>query len=182
MIELARHLTMASPAEAVDLSDFTGLVREHQAMVFSIARHFLHDRSLAEELAQEVFLQLYRNLKGLKSAAHVKHWLRRVTSHRCIDYSRHRGNEPAISLDSIPEPSTGPAAGDPILAGKLRTLVASLPPGPRLVVLLRYQEDLEPDEIATVLDMPVGTVKSQLHRALATLREKASRSMGEMNL
>jgi RNA polymerase sigma-70 factor (ECF subfamily) len=57
-------------------------------------------------------------------------------------------------------------------------LVASLPEKPRMVMVLRYQEDLMPEEIAGVLDMPVRTVKSHLQRSLAMLREKFDRSVG----
>jgi RNA polymerase sigma-70 factor (ECF subfamily) len=67
-----------------------------------------------------------------------------------------------------------------MLAGRLQRLVASLPPKPRLLVVLRYQEEMELEEIAEALDMPLGTVKSQLQRTLATLREKAYRTLGEM--
>jgi RNA polymerase sigma-70 factor (ECF subfamily) len=66
-----------------------------------------------------------------------------------------------------------------MLAETLRRVVDTLPEKPRLVVLLRYQEDLEPAEIAEVLDMPVNTVKSHLRRSLALLREKLTRCFGE---
>ena len=65
---------------------------------------------------------------------------------------------------------------------RLRQLIASLPEKQRMVVVLRYQEDLEPEEIARVLHMPVGTVKSQLQRSLAVLREKVTRTMGMVSL
>lgn len=152
-------------------------------MVFSIAYHFLHDRALAEEIAQEIFLQLHRHLATLESPSHVLYWLRKVTSNRCIDYARRQKLAPQVSLDSAPEPvALSPAPGDPMLARRLQQLVASLPPKQRAVVVLRYQEDLEPDEIAKVLDMPVGTVKSQLQRSLAILREKVTRTMGMVSL
>jgi RNA polymerase sigma-70 factor (ECF subfamily) len=158
---------------------FTELVREHQSMVFSIACHFLRDRSMAEEIAQDVFLQLYRNLESLESEAHVAFWLRRVTSNRCVDYVRKRQRRPETSLDDGPEPRNVEATGDPLLSRKLRALVQSLPEKPRLVMILRFQEDLMPEEIARTLDMPVRTVKSILHRSLAMLREKMERSMGD---
>lgn len=95
-----------SPAELpadIAESDFAGIVRCHQSMVFSIAQHFLADRSVAEELAQDVFLQLHANLPTLKSEAHVTFWLRKVTAHRCIDYKRRR-RIPQVNLDDAPEP------------------------------------------------------------------------------
>jgi len=154
--------------------DFESLVRRHQAMVFSIAFHFLHDRSAAEELAQDVFLQLHRHLDAMQSADHVTFWLRRVTTHRCIDYRRKRRFN-FLRLESVPEPSAAASDPDPLLSRRLRALVSSLPAPARMAVVLRYQEDLTPEEIARVLDRPVATVKSQLQRALKTLREKMVR-------
>ncbi|MBI3667907.1 MAG: sigma-70 family RNA polymerase sigma factor [Acidobacteria bacterium] len=184
MTEPATVTAEQNPAEPMefDPSAFADVVRRHQTMVFSIALRYLHDRPLAEELAQEVFLQLYENLAGIKSPAHLVHWLRRVTSHRCIDYSRRWGHRVEVSLEQAPEPVAAAPAGDIMLAARLRRLVATLPPRPRLVVVLRYEEGMELEEIARALDMPLGTVKSQLQRALALLREKAARYLGEVNL
>jgi RNA polymerase sigma-70 factor (ECF subfamily) len=166
----------------VKVADFAAIVHEHQGMVFSIAYHFLHDRALAEEVSQETFLQLHKHLASLESPAHVLYWLRRATSNRCIDYARHQRLAPQIALESVPEPAALDTPGDPMLARRLRQLVASLPPKQRMVVVLRYQEELEPEEIAKLLNMPVGTVKSQLQRSLAVLREKVTRTMGMVNL
>ena len=147
-----------------------------------MAYHFLRDRALAEEVAQETFLQLHKHLSSLESPEHVLYWLRRATSNRCIDYARHQKLAPQVALASVPEPASLDAPGDPMLARRLRQLVASLPPKQRMVVVLRYQEELEPEEIARVLNMPVGTVKSQLQRSLAVLRKKVTRTMGMVNL
>jgi RNA polymerase sigma-70 factor (ECF subfamily) len=166
---------LATRLDADEPLDFESLVRRHQAMVFSIALHFLHDRSAAEELAQDVFLQLHRHLDALQSADHVTFWLRRVTTHRCIDYSRRRRFN-FLRLESVPEPAARAAgAGDPLLSRRLRATIATLPAPARMAVVLRYQEDLTPEEIARVLDRPLATVKSQLQRALKILREKMVR-------
>ena len=162
---------LAAALESEIALDFETLVHRHQAMVFSIALHFLHDRSAAEELAQDVFLQLHRHLEALQSADHVTFWLRRVTTHRCIDYSRRRRFR-FLRLDGVPEPAADATVSDLLLSRRLRTLVGELPAPARMAVVLRYQEDLTPEEIARVLDRPVATVKSQLQRALKTLREK----------
>jgi RNA polymerase sigma-70 factor (ECF subfamily) len=170
---------LAQPADAgapVRL-EFDDLVRQHQGMVFSIAFHFLQDRSAAEELAQDVFLQLYRHLPGLQSPEHVTFWLRRVAAHRCIDYARHR-KHPFVALDAVPEPRTRESASDPLLSRRLRRLIASLSHKARLVVILRYQEDLTPDEIAAATGMPIATVKSHLQRSIARLREKMVQMIG----
>ena len=161
--------------------DFAEIVRRHQSAVFSIALHFLADRSAAEELAQDVFLQLHANLSAMKSDDHMKFWLRKVTAHRCIDYKRRR-KPPQVSLDDAPEPAAPTQSADPFLARRLRQYVASLPEKPRLVVILRYQEDMRAEDIAEVLAMPLATVKSHLQRSLAMLREKVTRAMGEVKI
>lgn len=158
---------------------FASIVREHQAMVFSIAYHFLQDRASAEELAQDVFLKLYRHLPDLESPEHVIFWLRKVTSNCCIDAARRRKLRSFLGLDQAPEPSVTPQQGDPLRSELLQRLVASLPEKSRMLIVLRYQEEMELEEIVRVLDTPLSTVKSQLQRALAMLREKAERTMGE---
>jgi RNA polymerase sigma-70 factor (ECF subfamily) len=159
---------------------FADQLREHQSMVFSIALHCLLDRSAAEEIAQDVFLELYRRIGSLESDAHVLFWLRRVTSNRCIDHARRRKLRPMVGLESAPEPVEKGSNTDPLLKRRIWALVASLPEAQRVVTVLRYQEEMMPEEIAKTLDLPVRTVKSQLNRSLTLLREKWSRSIGEL--
>ena len=130
-------------------------------------------------MAQEVFLRLFENLERLESPAHVAFWLRRTTSHRCIDYLRRGGARQEVQLEQLPEVAVDPETGDPLLSERLRRLVASLPEKPRSVVLLRFGEDLDADEIGRILRMPVRTVWSHLYRALDLLRAKASRYFPE---
>ena len=155
--------------------DFGELVRQHQSMVYSLAWRFLRDRGLAEEVAQEVFLSLHRNLRSIESPAHAASWLRKVTAQRAIDEGRKRMRRPAVALELVAEPTAGEPKRDPMLQETLRRLVASLPEGPRMAMVLRYQEDMDPSEIAETLDMPLGTVKSHLQRSLALLRGKLER-------
>ena len=155
--------------------DFAGLVREHQAMVFSVCWHFLHDRDLAEDVAQEVFLGLHRNLGSIQSTAHAAHWLRKVAVQRAIDAGRRRKRHPQVALADVAEQAVESRPGDPLLGETLRRLIATLPETARMVMVLRYQEDLDPTEIGQVLEMPVATVKSHLQRSLALLREKLAR-------
>jgi len=157
-------------AAAGDHEAFGELIREHQDMVFSIAWHFLHDRDRAEEIAQEVFLQLYRTLGEIESPAHLTFWLRRVTANRCIDESR-RGRWRIVTLDEASDVARDIDDADPLLARKLGQVLQRLPAPQRLAITLRYQEGLEPSEIGAVLDMPLNTVKSHLRRGLAALRE-----------
>jgi RNA polymerase sigma-70 factor, ECF subfamily len=161
--------------------DLASLVRKHQSMVFSLAYHFLHDRFLAEEVAQEVFMSLHRHLETLQTPEHAGFWLRKVTVQRSIDETRKRKRRPQVGLEAVPEPVARTPQHDPMLGEVLRRLIATLAEGPRAVMILRYQEDLDPSEIAELLEMPVGTVKSHLQRSLALLREKLERrGVGEI--
>jgi RNA polymerase sigma-70 factor (ECF subfamily) len=155
--------------------DFARIVQDNQSMVFSIALRFLRDRDVAEELAQDVFLQLYQQLARIESPEHAAWWLRRAICHRSIAESRRRKLRPRIGLESVPEPPAESSEPDLMLRERMRRLVLTLPEKARAVVLLRYQEDLDPGEIAEVLSMPVSTVKSHLHRSLALLRGKLGR-------
>ncbi|MFT4112503.1 RNA polymerase sigma factor [Silvibacterium sp.] len=151
---------------------------EHQSMVFSIALRMLADRGMAEEVAQDVFLELHTRLPELESAEHVLFWLRRVTTHRAIDALRRRRSRPETPMDwhELPEiPDRTQPVDEDGWNGQLQQLVASLPAVPRSIVVLRYQEEMGPEEIAAALQMPVATVKSHLQRSLRLLREKAAR-------
>jgi RNA polymerase sigma-70 factor (ECF subfamily) len=172
---------LAQSAQGDQLA-FAELVQQHQGMVFSIAYHFLRDRALAEDLAQEVFLELYQSLDRIESSAHLTYWLRRVTANRCIDQGRKKIRRRELALEDAPEPSA-PAQSqinDPLLMEKLQQSVAGLPEKQRMVVILRFQEGLGPAEIAEVLEMPVNTVKSTLHRTLADLRKGLTRKIREV--
>jgi RNA polymerase sigma-70 factor (ECF subfamily) len=175
---MTRAFSLTETAPDAD-AEFARRVREHQAMVYSIAWHCLRDRAAAEETAQDVFLELHRRREELEADGHLKNWLRKVTMNRCIDQARRRKLRPRIGIEDIPEPSVTAEPGDPLLRDALQRLVAALPQKWRMVVVLRYQEDMEPAEIAELIGAPLGTVKSQLHRALSVLREKMTRRMGE---
>lgn len=159
---------------------FAEIVREYQAMIFSIGWHYLGDRALAEDLAQEVFLELYHGIAKIESAAHLAHWLRRVGVHRSIDQGRRKKFRREVDMEDLPEPAAGDRPGDSFLSGRLREALVRLPEKQRIIVVLRYQEDLGPAEIAELMDMPVNTVKSTLHRALQELRGKLERKLKEV--
>ncbi len=161
-----------------DRSAFAEIVRAHQSMVYSVALHFLRNPSMAEDLGQEVFLELYRNLSSIKSGVHLRHWLRKVTCHRSIDRVRRGHGGGMVSLDDVPEPATAEQVRDPLMEQKLWRLVSSLPDKARMVLILRYQEEMELREIAEAMEIPINSVKSSMDRALGLLRAKLARSMG----
>jgi RNA polymerase sigma-70 factor (ECF subfamily) len=164
--------------------EFEQLVDEHQSMVFSLALRMTGDRGLAEELAQDVLLELDRNLGKMKSAEHVRYWLRQVTTHRVTDALRKRrtklaGEESDLWVEL--EERHGVVGLDEgiSLGARIEELLAGLPESQRLALVLRYQEDLTPEEIAMTLKSPLATVKSQLQRGLKLLRVRASQTLKE---
>lgn len=163
---------LLSRARAGEPAAFEALVRRHQRLVFSLALRMLSDRHTAEDLAQEVFLQLHRKLDVIESATHLEFWLRKVTTHRAIDRLRQEPRHEIVELEEGADLMAEAGDEDMLLQRRLGELVEQLPPAPRAVILLRYQEDLDPLEIARTLDMPINTVKSHLKRSLATLRSR----------
>jgi RNA polymerase sigma-70 factor, ECF subfamily len=136
-----------------DRDGFDGVVRRHQGMVFSLARHILGDEAEAEEVAQEVFCKLFQHAADVESEAHLLHWLRQVATRQALDRWRRRRVRPRLGLEDIAEPAA-----------------PALPTEQRAVVALRYQEDLDPREIAALMGQSVHTIKSRLQRALRVLR------------
>jgi RNA polymerase sigma-70 factor, ECF subfamily len=163
---------LLTQALAGERAAFAALVRQHQRAVYSLALRMLSDRHAAEDLAQEVFLQLYRNLSAVSSQAHLAFWLRKVTMHRSIDRLRRAPRLESAAPAELAAAVSEAQPADPLLERRLRALVGELPPAARAVVLLRYQEDLDPVDIARTLGMPLNTVKSHLRRSLAQLRER----------
>jgi len=160
---------------------FRGIVERHQGRVFSIAFRILGESGVAEEVAQDVFLELHRSLARLESEEHVAAWVRRVACHRATDALRRRA---ARGDAAAAEYQDGMALRPVVrefmpLMNRVEQLLLTLPPQQRAVMLLRYQEDLEPEDIALELKMPLATVRSYLQRGVKMLRAKAERTLKE---
>jgi RNA polymerase sigma-70 factor, ECF subfamily len=170
------HATQSMPdslllqARAGDRNAFASLVRAHQGSVFSIGLRMLSRRDAAEDLAQDVFLQLYRKLDSIESAEHLGFWLRRVAANLAIDWLRRAPYSATQPLDESAEPVAQEPESDLLMSRELARLLGELTPHARAVMLLRYQEDRDIAEIARMLDMPVNTVKSHIKRSLTALR------------
>jgi RNA polymerase sigma-70 factor (ECF subfamily) len=150
------------------------LVQAHQRSVYSLALRMLGTRDLAEDLTQDVFMELNGNLRTIESNKHLGFWLRRVTSNRAIDQLRRRSRFQMTTLEEQQQFFSAESDADPLLQRHLRELLEDLSPPARAVLLLRYQEDLDPADIARTLAMPLNTVKSHLKRSLDSMREKAA--------
>ena len=160
--------------------DFEQLVDKHQSMVFSLAWRMTGDRGLAEEIAQDVFLELDRNMGKIESPDHACFWLRRVAMSRSADALRRRKVRGMDLWVEIEDQHGAPAEKRPSPLGtRLEHLLTTLPEAQRAALVLRYQEDMLPEEIAATLDAPLATVKSHLQRGLKLLRAKATSHLRE---
>jgi len=159
-------------ARAGDPAAFAALVLRHQASVFSIGYRMLGRRDAAEDLAQDVFLQLYRRLDSIESMEHLGFWLRRVAANLAIDWLRRAAYSATQPLDDDAEVPVHDPDSDPLMTRALSALLGELAPAARAVMVLRYQEDRDVAEIGAALDMPVNTVKSHIKRSLTALRAK----------
>src|SRR3954454_12571118 len=120
--------------------DFEGLVDEHQSMVFSLAWRMTGDRGLAEEVAQDVFLELDRHMERIESPEHALNWLRRVAVSRSADALRRRrvrGVDLWVEIEEKHGAPTEPVRSP--LETRLEHLLATLPEAERAALVLRYQ-------------------------------------------
>jgi RNA polymerase sigma-70 factor, ECF subfamily len=172
--ELADETSVLRRAQHGDQPALRQLVQQHQARVFGIALRLTGRHADAEELAQDVFVQMHGALTELASPAHLTHWLLRTVTHRSIDrlrqFSRQGKRVPLEVLGESAAAYAPESKHDPLAAAQLHRLLLQLQPDARAVMLLRYQEDLDPTDIVAVLDMPLATVKSHLRRSLEWLR------------
>ncbi len=157
-----------------DPEAFAEIVDRHKSMVYSLAYHFFRNRSVAEDIAQDAYLELFRNLGRIESDLHLSFWLRQAVTRKCIDHARRQKHRRYQPLEEAAEPRAVPLSRDPMLAEMLRKKVAALPEKMRMVIILRFHEDLKLSEIGEILEMPINTVKTTLRRALAKLRPKVT--------
>jgi RNA polymerase sigma-70 factor (ECF subfamily) len=158
-------------ARAGDSAAFAALLARHQKLVYSVALRMLGNRDSAEDMVQEVFIQLHGKLAEISSEEHLLFWLRRVSAHRAIDQLRRNSLLRLVGLRPDEEPIEDEGV-DPLWQRQLAHHVRELNPVARAVLVLRYQQDLDPTEIALTLKMPLNTVKSHLKRSLQLLRER----------
>jgi RNA polymerase sigma-70 factor (ECF subfamily) len=166
---------------AIDLDQFRRLIETHKRMVFSLALRIAGDYATAEEIAQDVFLELHRRGERLASDDHTRYWLRRVTVHRATDAIRSKALRPESAAEEWMETICAQPAPAASLAmqARIEDLLRALPEQLRVPIVLRYQEEMGPEEIAEFLGQPVATVKSHLQRGLKLLRRKAVVTMKE---
>ena len=179
---------------------FGVLVRRYERELYGYLRRYLGDANLADDVFQNTFLQVYTKIGQYQAGRPVRPWLYTIATHQAIDALRRANRHQALSLDqSREEGPDGETHGlmdlleartpGPIdqvqgeeLRLRVRASVDQLPDFLRQVVILAYYQGLKYREVAEILGIPVGTVKSRLHAALVKLQETwtASPTLGEL--
>jgi RNA polymerase sigma-70 factor (ECF subfamily) len=167
---------------------FGVLVRRYERELFGYLRRYLADSDLADDVFQNTFLQVFTKIDQYEEGRPVRPWLYTIATHQAIDALRRAGRRQVLSLDQsrteLPNgeirsllellESRGPGTVEQIQGDERRELIRNsveqLPEFLRQVVVLAYYQGLKYREIAEILDIPVGTVKSRLHAALVKLQ------------
>ncbi len=140
----------------------------YQKKVFGMAVMMLKDAGRAEEVTQDVFLKVWRALPAYNGRAAVSTWLYTIARNTCLSAVRSESYRKTTALDLVPEP--GVPANTP-LEVELAGCLSKLPEIQREVITLFYLQEKSVREVAEILDLPEGTVKSHLHRARRTLSD-----------
>ncbi len=167
-----------------DLDAFNTLVLAYQHQVYNLAYRIMGEEAAASDATQEAFISAYKNLKSFRGGS-FKSWLLRIVTNACYDDLRRRKRRPATSLDEltdgedgeaefdVPTPEDGPEtiAQRHELAGLIQQGITALPDDQRIVLVLSDVQGMSYEEIASITNSNLGTVKSRLSRARAKLRE-----------
>jgi RNA polymerase sigma-70 factor, ECF subfamily len=168
-------------AAAGDRAAFRALVERHRTMVYRVAFQYCGNHHDADDIAQDVFLKVFRSLASFRQDAQFTSWLYRIAMNACIDHARRTAplaaaasvdDEEINAVDTVADATPGPEdrAYGGELGHVLRSEIERLPPRQRLIFTMRHFEELKLSEIADALDLAEGTVKRQLHAAVHRLR------------
>ena len=170
-------------AQQGDQDAFAALVRTHQRQVYTLALRMLRENEAAYEATQEVFLAAWQGLRGFKGKARFATWLYRITYHHCLRVAEAQKREQALRAELRVE-SARALHPDQVVSARhaseaehamretVRDELANLPPKYRLALTLRHLQDLSYEEMAQVMQAPIGTVKTHLFRARSLLKER----------
>lgn len=185
-LDRADELALIERARRRDFDAFGRLVDAYQHRVFGFAKRFVKDREEAADITQEVFVRAFQNFDRFDARAPLRTWLFRIAYNLCVDKARRHerqpieyridgnveGEEPIDVMDDRWNPET--MVLDDELLQLVETGIANMSEKLRSVLLLHDREDLQYDEIAEVLNVPIGTVKSRLFLARAHLKQVLS--------
>jgi RNA polymerase sigma-70 factor (ECF subfamily) len=174
---IKRDAGVLQALDVEDMSGFEDLYKKHYRRVYSICLRMTGNMAEAEDLTQDVFLQLHRKLKSFRGEAAFTTWLHRLTVNHVLMHFRKRrvrsevGTDDGEMPDQIDPVTVKPEAMPIVDQISLDVAVAKLPPGYRKVFVLHDVEGYEHEEIARLLGCSSGTSKSQLHKARLRLRK-----------
>jgi RNA polymerase sigma-70 factor, ECF subfamily len=176
-IEDAAESMLVRAAASGQRIAFAELVRRHQSKVRGLLLRLCSDRTLSDDLAQEVFLRAYRGLVGFEGRSSFGTWLYRIAYNIYLNHRTRSKQWGALPEDyevaaAAPDDALSPPRSD--LRRDLRSAIDTLPERYRAVVVLYYLQDVPYPEIAEILEIPLGTVKTHLHRAKKVLRAQMS--------
>jgi RNA polymerase sigma-70 factor (ECF subfamily) len=154
------------------------LYHQYKRRVFGMA-HRIVGASDSEEVAQEVFVRVFRGLAAFRGDSALSTWIYRLTVNAALSHLARRGRRQEIGDDGLGElPAPPVAERDSALATRIEAALAQLPAGYRAILVLHDVEGLSHEECAAILDCRVGTCKSQLHKARARMRDLLGDSLG----
>jgi RNA polymerase sigma factor (sigma-70 family) len=157
------------------------IIKEHKDFIFTYAYYFTGTREDAEDMTQEVLLKIWQNMDMVRKGI-TRSWISTVTRNVCIDWARRRGARPDMTtsgepeeLDRLPSLSMGQSGAERAeLRKHLKAAIARLPEKIRSTIILREIEGWKYEEIGEMLNMPLNSVKSYIHRGRRMLREQLS--------
>ena len=176
-LEPTSDLELARAAAAGDSVAFERLYEQHHRRVYSLCLRMLGNSTHAEDLTQEVFLQLYRKLASFRGDSAFTTWLHRLTVNQVLMHFRRRGvklehtSEEGDFTNVVDTPLQSTRRISMVDRLALEKAISQLPPGYRTVFVLHDVEGYEHNEISGLLEVSIGTSKSQLHKARMRLRE-----------
>ena len=159
-------------AKAGDTAAFSELVRRRERVVYNLAYRFMRDATSAEDMAQEAFLKAFRLLKGFRGDCSFSTWLYRVTSSVCLTELNRRKRRSEVEL--LPSHAGKMAIEQPEVSDTpelIRRCVTKLPDRYATIMTLFYLQEVSYEEIAEIMDIPMGTLKTWMHRARRQLRK-----------
>jgi RNA polymerase sigma-70 factor, ECF subfamily len=156
-------------AQAGSASDLEALFRSHWPRAYRAAYLVVHDAAAAEDIAQDAFLSAIRALHTFDRRRPFGPWLHRIVVNRAIDWARARSLRRELGEEALEGAPAGQEPPESKLSEGIVAALAGLSPEHRAVVVLRYLLEYTPGEIASLLDLPRGTVNSRLRRALDAL-------------
>jgi len=177
MTELINETSLIKRAIAGDANAFAELVNMHQLFLYNLALRAVSHPQEAQDVTQETLIRAWRGLKNFRGESGFRTWLYRILMNLCYDrYPRLQMEKGAISLEEedkeIPVDSFLEQFSDQAeLTAFIHQQLKTLPEVQRLVLSLRFQQELSYQEISEVMDMPIGTVKTTIFRAKAQLKE-----------